>query len=316
MEVNKKSGSEEMLNRMWTLSAGLTAIALAVGLVVTIALKPPSQTGQFSAEMLYYAAMLAIAAGMGLCGFGLIRRRVWAQQTMLVFCLTVTAGAVVTLVSALIWEEWWTQTTTSTIGSGAAWMLMIGVLIGAVAMDAMLILASQWRLRYASIVSVSAAAAIALAVIVNVISQRDFHRVPVESLGRYSISERTERIISDLDEPIRLTCVYTGTSEGKRGAEFRPRLWELMEDIREKGYKLGKKIEIASVTTDAERRNIKLLSNFRSCGVTQRSGYTVLRRHIVFVAYYDIYQRPWMIEQSLSHSQCKSLSDFRIGILP
>ena len=255
MEVRLNSESDEMLHRGWTMLAGGVSLVMAVVAIALLTARVPDDGGRLSASMVWLAVSLALAAGIGICGICLMQQRIWAQRAMLVFWLGVTASAILIGTSALVWTEWWRTTAVAALGGVGAPALVIGVFIVGALMAWMLIAASRSRLRYASILSLSVAAAIALAVIVNVISQRDYYRLPIESLGRYSISERTEKILADLEEPVGLTCVYTGTAEGRKGGDFRPRVWELLEDLSAKARKLGKHIEVASIGTHAERRS-------------------------------------------------------------
>ena len=254
MEVTRRSESDEMLNRKQATIVGALTLLGALVAVALLVARMPKGEDPMSAAMIGSAAGIALAGAIALCGVFLMQQRIWAHRTMLIFWLATTASGVLAGTSAMVWEQWWRKTAVESIGSTAAWAIVGCAVVVGVLMVAMLISASSSRLRYASIMSLAAAAAIALAVTVNVISQRDYYRLPVESLGRYSISQRTEKILADLDQPVRLTCVYMGSSEGKTGSDFRPRVWELLEDLSEKAEKLGKRIEIASVTTDAQRK--------------------------------------------------------------
>jgi hypothetical protein len=255
MEVRLNSESDEMLHRGWTMLAGGVSLVMAVVVIALLTARVPDYGGRLSASMVWAVVALVLAAGIGICGICLMQQRIWAQRAMLVFWLGITASAMLIGTSALVWAQWWRTTAVASLGGVGAPALVIGVFIAGTLMASMLIAASRSRLRYASIVSLAVIAAIALTVIVNVISQRDYYRLPIESLGRYSISERTEKILSDLQEPVRLTCVYTGTAEGRKGSDFRPRVWELLEDLSAKARKLGQSVEIATITTHAERRD-------------------------------------------------------------
>ncbi|MDP6636584.1 MAG: hypothetical protein QGG42_16925 [Phycisphaerae bacterium] len=255
MEVRINSESDEMLDRTWATGAGGVSLACALAAVVLLVVGAPNDGEEISSTMLWFAAGLGLAVGVGICGICLIQQRIWAQRALLVFWLTVTAGALLAGTSGMVWDRWWSETLVASVGSVWAWSAAIGAFVAGGLMTAALMIAARSRLRYASVVSLAVAAAIALTMIVNVISQRDYHRLAIESLGRYSISDRTENILAGLDEPVRLTCVYTGVSEGGKGSDFRPRVWELMEDLSDKARKMGKQIDIASITTDAERRS-------------------------------------------------------------
>jgi len=234
--------------------AGGASLAIAAAVGVILALHIPGDGQQLTAAMIWFGLSVGLTAAVAVGGVGLLRHRIWAQRMMLAFWLTVSGAAILIAAAALVWRQWWSALTSDSIGLLGAWALTIGGVIIGASLTAMLIVATRRRLRYASVVSLAATAAIALTVLVNVISQRDYYRVPIETLGRYSISQRTRKILDGLDQPVSLTCVYTGLSEGRKGSDFRPQVWELLQDIREEADKLGKQIEISSITTDAQRK--------------------------------------------------------------
>ncbi|MDP6545814.1 MAG: hypothetical protein QGH60_17665 [Phycisphaerae bacterium] len=255
MEVKLNSESDEMLHRGWTMLAGGVSLVMAVVVIALLTAGMPDGGGHLSALLVWSAVSLVLAAGIGICGICLMQQQIWAQRAMLILWLGVTASAILIGTAALVWTEWWRTTAVAALGGVGAPALVIGVFIVGALMAGILIAATRSRLRYASVVSLAVAAAIALAAVVNVISQRDFYRGSTESLGRYSISERTEKILADLQEPVGLTCVYTGTADGKKGSDFRPRVWELLEDLSIEARRLGKTIEISRITTPAERKS-------------------------------------------------------------
>jgi len=254
MEMRKNAESDEMLQGPWTMCAGGASVATAAAAAVMLITNIPGDGQRFSAEMIWFALLMGLAAGVAVGGVGLLRRRIWAQRMMLAFWLIAASAAILTGAAAIVWRQWWSEAVPARLGSVGAWSLICGAAAVGASISVMLIVSARRRLRYASIVSLAAAAAVSLTVLVNIISQRDYYRVPIESLGRYSISQRTEGILADLDKPVSLTCVYTGSGPGEKGADFRPRVMELLQDIREKADKLGKQIRIASVTTDAQRK--------------------------------------------------------------
>ena len=255
MEVTPNSQSDDLLHRGRATLAGGVSLVVAVVAVALLAARFPGEGEQLSASTVWFAVSLALAAGVGVCGICLVQQRTWAQRALLIFWLAATVAAMVFGTSSMIWHEWWRKALAASLSPAGAWAITIGVSVIGALMVSVLVAAARSRLRYASVVNLAIAAAIALAVIANVISQRDYYRIPIESLGRYSISERTEKILAGLDEPVALTCVYTGAADGRKGSEFRPRVWELLEDLSAKARQLGKQIEIAEITTHAERKS-------------------------------------------------------------
>jgi hypothetical protein len=255
MEVKPNSESNEMLQRRWAILSGSVIALMAVVAIALLAGRFPGDSEQLSVYAIQFIALIALAGGVGICGICLMQQQIWAQRSMLIFWLMVSFSAILTGVSALVWPEWWSETSLSALGAPTAPLIVTGAFVTGALMISMLITTARSRLRYASVVSLSVVSAVALTATVNVISQRDYYRIPIESLGRYSISERTEKILTDLDQPVALTCVYTGTAEDRKAGDFRPRVWELLEDLREKGRKLGKRVNIKSITTHSERKS-------------------------------------------------------------
>ncbi|MCD6304091.1 MAG: hypothetical protein J7M21_03930, partial [Planctomycetes bacterium] len=223
-------------------------------------------------EVVAYLSLLTAFAVLGLIGAAqMLRRRSGWQQFLLVYWLAVGLAALIVLLSVLLYRvpAGLARQMGGTAQSLTPWATLAGIVVLALASLAvvLLVMASQptGRQRYASVAVVSVAAALALVVVVNVLGQYDNPRrgrhnyihVSMETLGRYGLSERTKKILDSVKEPIRLTCVYTSTDESKRTDELRPRVLELLDDMKIYGHD----VTVDNVTTDAGKA--RLLARLR-----------------------------------------------------
>jgi len=220
-------------------------------------------------EIVAYLLLLLAFAGMGLVGgVQLLRGRQSAQQFLLVYWLGVAVAAAVLTLSAILWKvpeglaKGLSESASPEALAGWAALLGVVVLVLGGAVVALLAMATRpaTRQRYASVVLVSIGAAVALVVAVNLVGQyedpeknrKNYVHVSMETLGRYGLSGRTKKLLGDIKTPIRMTCVYTSTDKDKRAGEYRPRVLELLEDM--KIY--GEDVEVSSVASDAGKAEL------------------------------------------------------------
>ena len=214
-------------------------------------------------------AFVKMAVLVGLVGVGvaMLRSRPWAQQMLLVVWLLVTVYSVVILLVYVMWDTpgWWE----ANVKDWPLLAVILPTLFGSAAAVVLLILASaaKSRVRYASMVSVSAVAAIMVAVGVNISCHRDYpeglgFRTDIESLGRYGITDRTVRILRALKEEVTLTCVYL-PKQGQEGDdeksknEYHDRILEYLEGLSKKMGREDKKIKIVDVTRPIEQAKLQ-----------------------------------------------------------
>ncbi len=230
------------------------------------------------------AAALVLVLG---AGFQLVTGQTIGQRALLAFWLCLVIPAVSLILVVLLWglPQWLMFGETDMQYAGTyKTVTLISVAIVAVfatGLSVLLIRASKTksRLRYSSLVIASIAAVVALVIAVNVTAQKEQYRASVETLGRYRASERTRKILSGVDVPLRMTCVYTATADKKTGrksgAQYRQQVLELLRDM---AY-LNDRIEVVNVTSDEEKariterlrekrnrrasKHMKLLENFR-----------------------------------------------------
>jgi len=217
----------------------LLSIAAIVAYLVSVKGGPPLLTGLGLGKVALLAAMAA-------AGVQLIRQRSWAQRFLLIVWLAALIGAAALAVAVLLWGKpaWW----------GISWP-PAAVLPGAVVLEVLAVMlllrasAEGSRLRYGTYVAISIAAAMALVIVVNMLSQKDYFRADVETLRRFSLSDRTKKILSSVDTPITLTCVYTSSDEKSQTPLRRARVLELLNEMREH----NPKVTVVNVAGDVEK---------------------------------------------------------------
>jgi len=270
-DANRPSKQTDQLNRRFArLAGGGSALVGLLGLVAAIvylivARDLPAQLVVGGVLKLVYLALLVVA------GVQLFRMQVWAQRVLLVAWLLALLMQVVFVLVTVLWgvPAWWSEMVSFHPASAS---IPAAVLSG-VAVAALIAAAdASSRLRYASMVSVAVTAAIAVAAVVNIIAQTDYYRRPIETLGRYRLSERTKKILRDVDRPIVATCVYTGTDEKTR-TEYRPRVIELLEEMRE----IHSKITVDQVTNDDDRVALQARLREHLGGQADRHGQLLQR---------------------------------------
>jgi hypothetical protein len=198
----------------------------------------------------------------------LSRRGSLAQQFLLVFWLLAAMASLLALLAASLWGfDWWPAPVSLPV---VAVPMLVIALIAAVLL--VLWSAERSRLRYASYVTVSVAAALGLVIVFNMIAQTEYYRRDVETLGRYGLSERTRRILQTLKAPVRLTCVYTSTDEKTRASDYRPAVLELLEEMRQ----AGSRVEVANAATDSAK--VRVVARLRGQLGSQVEQHTAFLR--------------------------------------
>lgn len=189
---------------------------------------------------------VALLAVVAIAGVQLIRGRIWAQRLLLIVWLAGLVFVAAMAAAGMLWgvPKWWSFQWSPAhvlIPTATVEILAVAALVWASA--------SASRLRYATNVAITIAAAMALMAVVNMFSQTTYVRRNVESLQRFSLSHRTMRILDSLDEPVRVTCVYTAADKGAETDDQRARVVELLREMHEHNGLL----EATSITTDAQK---------------------------------------------------------------
>jgi len=251
MAMKDFSDLTDPLQRRFGRPAGAVSILLGLagvaGLIIYLVTLPERSTDVLAAIGIWIGVMVLVAAA----GAQLMRGRTWAQQLLSFFWAAVLAAAAVEGIATMLWgvPSWWVKLTDVHI---AAVLVLLAAASAFAGILAMLASEAGTRLRYGTVVISSVVAAVLVAVVINMIAQAEPWRKDIQTLGRFSLSERTKRILDSVDTPVRLTCVYTSTDEKTPGAEFRPRVIELLEEMRQHNGKL----EVINVTSDADKAKV------------------------------------------------------------
>ena len=201
----------------------------------------------------YQSVWLAVFAVTALASMLLILQKRWAHQLLLTLFALLTIGSLAHLMGVLLWtdDSWWGTSLPPLLLTMPVFVL---ALAGTAAMTATS--GPRTRLRYSSVVTVSVAAAIALAVLVNMIGQKDYIRRSTEMLGRYGLTDRTKRVLESIDQPIRLTAAYTSTNPKRLGREYGPRVIDLLKEMAEFGRRNNRSIEVINASDDVARDEV------------------------------------------------------------
>lgn len=255
MAINEVTPND-VLDRPQARAAG--ALCAVLGLAAAALLIVALTVGGISGDRQFWTIVLVVLSlGAAAAGGVLMSLRHWAQRALLLFWLIVALFAGGLTLSALQAQNpaWWT--------AGVPWYAVLPEVFAASCLAiVLLVLASRplSRLRYASMVTVSIAVAAALVGAVNLLAANDkaVLRKDIETLGRYSLSDRSEAILKDLDGPVELTCVYTPgykelSDEERRTLDSRrQRVMELLQEMREQ----NRSVTISSISSDLEKARL------------------------------------------------------------
>ncbi len=226
----------------------------------------PSWSAQ-AMELLSLVLAVIIAAG----GFYMLRGRRWAHRLESALAVVVTLASVSVLLSVIMRIITGGAETKAMLWPAALASVILFVVFGAWTYLLFLASAPESRLRYGTQAILSIALAVALAVIVNIIAQADYWRKDFQTLGRFGVSERTKRILSQVDQPLRLTCVYTSDDPEYKTDQRRSRVLDLLREMSE----YGRDVEVDNITTDAGK--------FELIGRLRKSVRSQAGQHVKFV---------------------------------
>ena len=303
MAVSESSGSPaEPLHLPTARAAGAVSLAVSLaGLAFAIAyLIVADGLGPVGAAAV--VCELVLLGVMTTAGMALLLGRPWAQRVLLGFWLAVAVVALVALVGDLLGGavSWWVRLPADAdkaLDSAGKPLPLWGIWPppGALAVTLVVTIATVWlvmaasaeatRLRYASMATVAIGAAAAVVLVVNMIAQKDYVRRTVETLGRYSLSDRSRQVLKKAKAPIRATCVYASSDKKDRSAELRPRVWELLGEMAE----AGADVEIVNVTNDRDKQ--RLFERFRAQAAERAKGHGALLKRF-------LKESPGIVEQA------------------
>ncbi len=255
MAISEAKRTGDILHPKFARISAWESMAASIVLMVLLAFYAAGANLESVASTSLLAAGLGLLAISTIVGFNLWwRRQAWAQKFLLTFWIALGCSGLVVLLAGVLkaTPDWWDEKLPM------AWT-GLGILVVGAASALLVHLATSdgTRQRYASSVGLTVGAAIALLLVANLIAQTEYYRANVEAFGQFRLSERTRRILDNVETPVEATVVYTATDPARPGSHFRPRTLELLREMEEHNDNLS----VSSVTSDAEKdRVLALLS--------------------------------------------------------
>jgi len=254
MAVSVRS-PRDLLRTHGARAAGALSLAvslLAVAGVIAHVLTEQELAVQGAVGAIIWGGLFVLAAAAAV---SLLRGKVWAQKTLLLFWLLVAGAALVVLIWAMLFLS--AQVSWPSVLELSWRTVLLGILCVGVLNALLLVLATPdgSRSRYASLVTVSAVVATALVILVNLITHDQPVRQDLQTLGRYGLSPRSKQIVRAIDEDVRLTCLYTGTDDLTK-TTYRPRTLDYLGELREQIRATGGRAELTNITTDAQKARL------------------------------------------------------------
>ncbi len=250
MAITQRDDAHGMIQPDSAYQAGIAGFAgaaiLAVAPLIYMKLLPTDAVPQGA----LLAAGLVLAALIAVGTVQVLRRVGWGQSLAVGLWIVIGCAGLLALVASLLGalpEGWPTGWKTS---------LAAAVLFALGAVETVLMHRAsepRSRQRYASTALVTTGEVFALLLVINIIAQTSYVRLNAETLGRFGLSDRSRRILENVDAEITLTCVYTTSESGKEPAEYRSRLLELLEEMEE--FRPDK-IDVQNVVTDGGRARL------------------------------------------------------------
>lgn len=209
--------------------------------------------------------VLILPAAISLCAgavlrFGSLSAQKQALWILLVYWLLTALAGVLQAFAAMLWDGWSLLPSAQTLSYILAG---VEIVLGA-AMAILLFRATPpaTRDRYGANITISVAVVVAVVVVLNMLSftaplEHDF-----ETQGRYGLSERSKRILGEVDVPMHVWAVYTDArmsahTEEERTArdnarKYLDRVMEMLEEIQ----RGNPNIVVRDASGDAARANL------------------------------------------------------------
>ncbi len=202
-----------------------------------------------------------VASAGGVLLFGSPSARKQSLWILLVYWLLTAVLAAAQWFVLLLWETW-----PLLPGASPAWaigLIAVETILGAVMVVGLFrATPAGSRSRYGANVAVSVAVVVLVVTVLNMLSFASPYQHDFETLGRFGLSERSKRILADVQKPIRLWAVYADAhmnaqTQADRTArnEARKRLrrvLELFKEIR----RANPNIEVQDASGDAARARL------------------------------------------------------------
>lgn len=258
MAIETNATPDTEMNRTCRLAASLGSLAVgalgAAGLVVLLLLRPDQPGEEAALQMLWVALGVLVAVA----GYLLLRGRSAALWLLLAYWLLVTLGAVLQGFYWLLHET--VPMLPGFLAPAAGVYVPAKILIGGT-LAGLLAATTRpaTRHRYAAVVGVSVAATLAVVVVANLIALWAPVEKDVETFGRFGLSERTRRILADVQTPVTLSAVYPGATgeaaDPDAQARTRKQLDRVMEFLDEV-HRANPTVEVVNASSDAARSRL------------------------------------------------------------
>jgi hypothetical protein len=229
---------------------GILSLAGAAALVLAPILYTKLVPGATAMHNTLLTAAIVLAAILAVGSVQTLRRVPWGQSLAVGTWIAVGCAALLVVLMSLLGmagEDWPARKETG---------IAAGILLALAVVETVLVHRASEpgsRQRYASTAMVTTGEVVALLLVVNIITQTGYVRLNAETLGRFGLSDRTRRVLENVDDEITLTCVYTASQDGKEAGEYRTRVLELLEEMEE--FRSGR-IGVENITTDGGKAKL------------------------------------------------------------
>jgi hypothetical protein len=252
MAMNSASDAPNMLRPAVAKAAAIASIvlgALAAATILALWVLASQGTTPSYAPWWSFPIFAALGAIVIILGVAFLLGREWAQPVLLAWFSAIAGAEVVQAIMYMLDKGG----AAKVLPFSATIVTLICLAIIAITVGMIMLAWSasrkQSRLRFASNVVVTIALALTLLVVANVVAQSagNYWRKDLQLLGQYGLSERSRKVFKGVNEPVRLTVLYS-TAEPNM-AERASRVWELVSEIGD----LNPRVQVARATSEADR---------------------------------------------------------------
>ncbi|MCY2925732.1 MAG: hypothetical protein NT031_09880 [Planctomycetota bacterium] len=249
MAIEHTDKTDGQLERTWSGVAAAVSLLAALAGIVLLIVRLTGGAADFG-QGVYAGIWVVLLALVAVLAVQMLRGAAWAPLAMLLFWAMLLGGAMVLALCAAIWgaPEWFAKA--YPVHPAAILVPVIAIAGGCLTL-LMLASAADSRLRYGSMVTMTSAGAVAVAIIVLMVTQMDYVSVNLESTGQASITGATRRAVTELPQvagKVRLSCLYASSDKKKRSDDYRGDTWDLLQELAEVNPKA---VAVENVTTDA-----------------------------------------------------------------
>lgn len=240
------------------------AVAMALGAAAVVAavyflIANPTATDIPLFVVLILLGAISLVAG-GVLRRGSLSAQKQALWILLVFWLLAALAGALQVFAALIWDGG------CLLPEAKAWAYLLAaaevIFGGFMAMLLFRATAPATRDRYGANVTISVAVVVAVVIVLNMLSFAAPYEKDFETLGRYGLSERSQRICREVEAPLHIWAVYTDAKMAAETQEQRlardqarkrlDRVMELLEEM----HRCNPRIVVRDASGDAARANL------------------------------------------------------------